>query len=129
MPIFWNKLCILCNHGNIVLFLTLKENTFQTLLLYTYCRNTYPKGRALTRTYRVVPHSNRGISTIFHSVFSNDWFSTLGVYLLVVFFICSIETIVVVLSGQVRGYTASGYVPNQRTQRAIKLAAKLSCYV
>jgi len=37
----------------ILLSLTFKENQFQTLLLCTYCRNTYPKGRALMTMYRV----------------------------------------------------------------------------
>jgi len=27
--------------------------------LYTYCRNTYPKGRALMKMYRVVPQTKR----------------------------------------------------------------------
>jgi len=30
------------------------KTQFQTFLLYTYCRNTYPKGRALMKMYRVV---------------------------------------------------------------------------
>jgi len=29
------------------------KTQFQTRLLYTYCRNTYPKGRALMKMYRV----------------------------------------------------------------------------
>jgi len=29
------------------------KTQFQTRLLYTYCRNTYPKGRALMKSYRV----------------------------------------------------------------------------
>jgi len=34
---------ILCKHGNISLSLNLKETQFQTFLLYTYYKNTYPK--------------------------------------------------------------------------------------
>ena len=39
------------------------ENTkqFQTVLLYTYCRYIYPKGRALMERYRVVPQAKRRI--------------------------------------------------------------------
>ena len=55
---------ILCKHGNILLFLTLKENTISnifTIYSYnTYCRNTYPKGRALMKMYGVVPQTKRG---------------------------------------------------------------------
>ena len=47
---------ILCKHWHIVLSLILKKkHNFQHFLLYTYCRNTYPKGRALMLMYRVVP--------------------------------------------------------------------------
>jgi len=40
--------------------LTLKENTISNILLYTYCRNTYPKGRALMKMYRAVPITKIG---------------------------------------------------------------------
>ena len=31
------------------------KHNFKPVLLYTYCRNTYPKERALIKMYRVVP--------------------------------------------------------------------------
>jgi len=31
-------------------------------LQYTYCRNTYPKGRALMKMHSVVPHTKEGIT-------------------------------------------------------------------
>jgi len=40
-------------HGNILLSLTLKE----TFLLYKYTKNTYTKGRALMKMYRIVPRT------------------------------------------------------------------------
>ena len=52
---------ILCKHGNILLSLTLKENTISNIFTNT-CRNTYPKGRALMKMYRVVPQTKRGNS-------------------------------------------------------------------
>jgi len=36
------------------------KNTFRHILLYTYCRNTYPKGRALMKMHRVVTQAKRG---------------------------------------------------------------------
>jgi len=38
------------------------KTQFQTFLLYTYCSNTYPKGRAIMKMYRVVPITKRGNS-------------------------------------------------------------------
>jgi len=36
--------------------LSIKGKTqFQTVLPYTYCRNTYPKRKAIMKMYRVVP--------------------------------------------------------------------------
>ena len=51
---------IICTHGNVLLSLTLKKTQFQTILLYTYCRNTYPKGRALMKMNRVIRQTKRG---------------------------------------------------------------------
>jgi len=42
------------------LSLTLKKNTISNILLYTYRRNTYSKGRVLVKMYRVVPQMKRG---------------------------------------------------------------------
>jgi len=36
-----NKSHILCEHGNILLSLTLKENIISNVLLYSHYRNTY----------------------------------------------------------------------------------------
>ena len=60
---------ILCEHGNILLSLTSKENTISFFLLYTctHCRNTYPKGRALMKMYRVVPQTKRGDKSLYEA--------------------------------------------------------------
>jgi len=49
------------------------KTQFQTFLLYTYCSNTYPKGRALIQMYRVVPITKRGNSYLL-------WFNVHRVY-------------------------------------------------
>ena len=52
---------ILCKHGNILVSLTLKENTIsKSYTIYIYCRDTYPKGKPLMKIYRVVPQTKRG---------------------------------------------------------------------
>ena len=64
---------ILCKHGNILVsFLNIKgKNNFKHFLLYTYGRNTYQKGTALMKMYRVVPQTKRGnyhVATVCHMV-------------------------------------------------------------
>jgi len=44
----------------IIVLNNVNKTQFQTCLLYTYCRNTYTKGRALVNMYRVVPKTKRG---------------------------------------------------------------------
>ncbi|XP_052802455.1 neuronal acetylcholine receptor subunit beta-3-like [Mya arenaria] len=52
----------------------------------------------------------------------------LSVYTLVVFIICSVETLCTVLSCQVHSYHAKGYIPGSRLQKLILTVAKISCY-
>ena len=51
-----------------------------------------------------------------------------GVYLLLVFIICSIETVLTVVSCQIHSYHAKGYRPGPRTQTLVSQFAKLACY-
>ena len=47
------------------------KNNFKHFLLYTYGRNTYQKGTALMKMYRVVPQTKRGnyhVATVCHMV-------------------------------------------------------------
>ena len=55
---------ILCKHGNILLSLTLKKKTIQTVLLYTYCRNTYQQGSKHLQTYNF--ENRKYLFTVFH---------------------------------------------------------------
>ncbi|XP_052798645.1 neuronal acetylcholine receptor subunit beta-3-like isoform X1 [Mya arenaria] len=52
----------------------------------------------------------------------------LSVYLLVIFIVCSLETILTVMSCQIHSYDAKGYKPGQRAQKIAKFLAKLSLY-
>ncbi|XP_052799075.1 acetylcholine receptor subunit beta-like [Mya arenaria] len=52
----------------------------------------------------------------------------LSVYLLIVFIICSLETLLTVLSCQIHSYHGKGYVPGSRLQKLISAVTKISCY-
>ncbi|XP_052783169.1 neuronal acetylcholine receptor subunit beta-3-like [Mya arenaria] len=54
--------------------------------------------------------------------------SQLSVYLLVIFIICSLETILTVVSCQIHSYKAKGYVPGPVGQKIAAFLAKLSLY-
>ncbi|WAR28460.1 hypothetical protein MAR_014164, partial [Mya arenaria] len=54
--------------------------------------------------------------------------TTQGVYLLVIFIICSLETILTVVSCQIHSYKAKGYVPGPVGQKIAAFLAKLSLY-
>ena len=62
-------ICAYVNHARICswnspVLSNLRKTQFQTFLLYRYCRNTYPKGRALMKMYIVVPQTKRGNSCL-----------------------------------------------------------------